>query len=201
MRGVAALGLKSPMQRAPWSGVPNCGRFAAVVCLALVGAPAGAQSDASAVGQSVGPDALSETWQAWTVTCGPPALDPPITRDCRMGQDLRRETDGQRILALTVRMGGKGVALATLVAPFGLDLARGVGLAVDDGSPATVPFRTCLPSGCIARLTLDTATASAMRAGQTATVTMYPLDAAEPITVTLPLDGFADAMVRLEDLN
>ncbi len=50
-------------------------------------------------------------------------------------------------------LGPDGSIVGVLAMPFGLALANGVTLAIDDGEPgAALPFQTCLPAGCLVQL-------------------------------------------------
>ena len=93
------------------------------------------------------PTSLQETWDDWQVAC---MRREETRRVCAMSQTQVQEEGHRRILALeiTAEPGGE-TARGTLVLPFGLDLERGVSLAIDETAIANnLRFRTCLPGGC-----------------------------------------------------
>jgi len=146
------------------------------------------------------PDSLTETCRDWTVRCVTP-VTPEIhatARVCEMMQERFHQESGQRILTAALRPTEDGASL-TLVAPFGLLLDEGLGIAVDGTDLAEARFRTCLPGGCLSVVALDQARTDRLIAGQVATVRMRDTDGKD-VSLTIPLTGFAAAWNRLKDL-
>jgi invasion protein IalB len=96
-----------------------------------------------------GASALSETYGGWTVHCQVASN----VKSCSMSlQQLNKDTN-QRLLAVEVFAKSTDEAVATIALPFGLAVAKGIALAVDDQNPSPVlPFSTCLSAGCIDHL-------------------------------------------------
>lgn len=143
------------------------------------------------------PNSMTETYGAWTVRCmTPEAAD--SERQCEMVQELSREEDGQRLLAISVQ-DNEGIGQLVLLVPFGLQLSQGVQMTVAEGQVAQIPFHTCMPAGCIARTDLEAEPIARLQRGSTLQVEMRTT-ADEPFAVDLSLQGFTAAWTRLQDL-
>jgi invasion protein IalB len=183
-------------------------------------APSFATAQTSESDSTEGPSSLQEVYHDWTVTCRkstPDAAKP--TSLCQMNQELRDKNSGQLILSLVVP--AKPLpdgANAVLIAPFGLNLSKGVTLsllephlagttesATDLAAKVRDPkihadFRTCLPAGCLANFALSNAMKKALRSGERALVTMMSADQDRAVNVSLSLRGFTAAERRLASL-
>lgn len=148
-----------------------------------------------------GPDQLVETYRDWVVRCVQAQLQDGTSagRICEMSQELSQSENGQRVLAAAVQATGNGSAALTLIAPFGLRLADGIMISVGGQEAAAIPFRTCLPQGCIADTQLDSAALDQLRLGNEAQVVMVA-DGGQELALTVSLAGFAAAWSRLEAL-
>ncbi|MCU4180396.1 invasion associated locus B family protein [Bosea sp. BH3] len=78
-----------------------------------------------------------------------PRADVPelnITR-CALSQSQTQQS-GQRVLTIEINAPIANKAACVIVLPFGLALASGAGLQIEDRSVGqALPFRTCLPIG------------------------------------------------------
>ena len=162
-----------------------------------------------------GPTSLREVYTDWTVSCH---NHPPQSRsrlsNCQMSQELRDKKSGQLVLAFALpSKPGKDGANAIVVAPFGLNLSKGIGLSVADTGAATAqtkaqldtakanaPFHTCLPAGCLARFTLNDTMINALRRGVEARVKMTSADEDKTVEMKISLKGFTAAERRLKSL-
>lgn len=167
-----------------------------VATLALA-TPAPAQ-DASAPILPGGASSLQETYQDWQVAC---AIISGAKR-CAMSQQQIRQDSNQVLLAAELYAAtSDDTAPGTLVLPFGLLLASGVTLQIDDAVPsAPLAFSTCLPAGCLVPFTLDKQTVAAARAGKTLKLEVAT-DSSQPIALPLSLAGFSQAQDRLIELS
>ena len=94
-----------------------------------------------------------------------------------------------------------GSAIATLLLPFGIVLDSGVTPNVDDQPPLkAVRFRTCLPTGCIALLPVDSATLAKLRAGSGLNLKVIA-DPGKELSFQVSLHGFSAALDRIAALN
>jgi invasion protein IalB len=88
-----------------------------------------------------------------------------------------------------------------LLLPFGLLLERGVTLAIDDGEPGPpLRVRTCLPAGCVVRLSFDAEMVDDLAAGTALTLGAVAAENDQPVELKMSLNGFASAFERAADL-
>lgn len=169
---------------------------AIVMLLASLGlstVPTRAQEPPSLPG---GASSIQETFGDWRVVC-------QIVRDmkqCSMSQQQVRQ-DGQRVVAIELQPGPDQALAGTLVLPFGLLLDAGVTLRVDE-LPALPPlsFHTCLPVGCVARVTFEGDVIQALRGGATLHLQARTADTEQDFLIQISLNGFPAAADRLADL-
>lgn len=148
------------------------------------------------------PNAIQETYQDWLVNCVTPEASEgeaaPAVRLCQMRQELRQAEGNKRVLTMALQPAAEGAgASLTLVAPFGLLLAQPITMDVAGVRVAEVPYRTCLPRGCIA--TAELGAIDRITTGSEATVSMTTTDG-QTLNVMISLAGFADAWTRLLEL-
>jgi invasion protein IalB len=152
------------------------------------------------------PNIQQETHGDWQVRCGdvpagPATGDapPPHRKMCVMSQE---QTDGdskQRVMAVEMIPDGQEIQ-ATFILPFGLSLQKGVNLQIDNGRASGVlPFRTCLPIGCILPIRFDPKLAGDLRKGSKLNVTVTT-DAGEEVKLAFSLSGFTKAIGRASEL-
>lgn len=108
-----------------------------------------------------GASSLQETYQDWRLAC----TIQENARACTVSQDQTQQ-NGQRLLAVELLARPNGGLSGTLLLPFGILFEPGVSVEIDDAPPvARLPFRTCLPNGCIAMFPIDRAIAQKLKAG------------------------------------
>lgn len=140
-----------------------------------------------------GATSLNETYQDWAVICAAGEKG----RLCVLSQQQRKTDTNQLVLAVEFNSVTANEIRGTLVLPFGLKLADGVTLQVDDGpvSPA-LPFSTCLPAGCILPVVFDAGIVKALRAGTTLKLVAKAHDSGQNVLLGVSLKGFAAAQDR-----
>lgn len=145
-----------------------------------------------------GPDhkTITERFKSWTVSCVEAE-----TRTCQMIQELVQEQSGQRLSALIVETREEDAAFLTILAPFGLTFSRGLQLSVDDAEFAKALFLTCLPSGCLVPVALDTTLLEKIRAGNKFVATGVTAANGKPVRIEFSLQGSAAALARLKELS
>jgi len=166
-----------PVIAALWSVLPSYGQDTTALL------PGGASS-------------LQESYGDWRVAC--------IVRDaeklCSLSQQHNQQ-NGQRVLAIELVPAGENGASGTLILPFGLTLASGATLTIDDEPIGdALPFSTCLPAGCLVPLALDASTFDRLNAGSTLKIGATANGAAAPLSFSISLQGFAAAMARTREL-
>lgn len=155
----------------------------------LTASPAATQESTTA------PDALSETYGAWTLRCGAGRTG------CHVFQALYRAKDKARLVQVTLfgaADDGGGLLLRTLT-PLGAVLSGGATLMIDDGAPTSVPFLACWPRGCVAETTLTPDLEAALRAGLTLAVVVESADTGQTVRFELSLDGMTRALDQLRE--
>ncbi|SUZ31982.1 hypothetical protein ROE7235_01733 [Roseibaca ekhonensis] len=150
-----------------------------------------------AFAQQSEPDSLREVFRDWSVNC---ETLPDGPRACEMVQQINQQETGQRVLALSVRLSDGGQPVAVLIAPFGLKLSEGLGIAVEDTIVVRGDYETCLADGCIALIPLDADVIAAMRRGTNGAVVMVSRNN-EPVSVPLSMLGFTNGLERLRALS
>jgi invasion protein IalB len=139
-----------------------------------------------------GATSLREAYGDWVVQCAVPQTG----KVCAMQQELTVQQSGQRVLAVEVQPAGTG-ATGTLVLPFGIALAKGATIQIDDGA-VSVPmgFRTCLPAGCVVPVSFDAATLAKLRKATALKIKVSPDGGGEDSQWSVSLKGFATAYDR-----
>lgn len=142
-----------------------------------------------------GASALQETHGDWAVGCGLQKQGEQTAKACTLIQEQVDSKSRQRVLAIELRPQDDAVKGA-LVLPFGLDLGKGITVQVDDGKvSAVMPFRTCLPAGCIVNIEFDAKTLATLGKGMALKVKATSDDGKEtPFNVSLT--GFSSAYQR-----
>jgi invasion protein IalB len=154
-----------------------------------------AQADQAASTLPGGASALSETYRDWQVACS----QQEAAKHCSLSQSQIQQ-NGQRVLAIELAAPSENAVSGIIVLPFGLALASGATLQIDDkaaGQP--LPFRTCLPVGCIVPVTFDADTIAILRAGAALKI-MATSDGGQQTPFAVSLAGFAAALDRVAAL-
>lgn len=139
-----------------------------------------------------GASSLTETFDDWTVSC----RIAQAARRCALAQQ-KVQQNGQRIWALEVRPAPDGAVTGILGLLFGLRLADGVGLAINDKPTGVAPrFSTCLPAGCMVSVELNKAIVSALRSGKVLKVGAVANNTGAPLSISISLKGFAASLDR-----
>jgi invasion protein IalB len=136
------------------------------------------------------------TFKDWTVACEQPGDG--TQQRCAMFQRFVRAED--KAIAATVYIryaGNSSVPLLRVVTPFGVDLARGVAVKVDDSEQYPVAFRTCRPAGCEAVAGIGNVLLDLLQAGRTLRVAYRLFDQGQQ-TVPFSLLGFTTALKALQ---
>lgn len=148
-----------------------------------------------ATGLPGGASALQETYQDWRLSC----QAANGAKQCSISQQQVQQ-NGQRILAIELQPVKAGGASGVAILPYGLKLAKGVVLQVDEKPELqSMQFSTCLPAGCILPLTFDAGTLSIIRAGETLKLKTTSMDEQEMI-FTVSLKGLSAGLDRLGKL-
>jgi invasion protein IalB len=165
--------------------------FTMAVFASLWIAPASAQEPALPGGAT----SLREVHGDWVVNCVIASEEDRARKVCALSQEQQNSKSGQRIVAIEIQP-SPDAAMATLFLPFGLELATGAALQIDEGTKGQVlPFRTCLPAGCIISTTLEAKMLVSLRNGTSLKV-YARADKGKETVFPLSLKGFGGAFDR-----
>lgn len=144
-----------------------------------------------------GASSINETFQDWTVVCAPGNGQ----RSCVMSQQQRKNDTRQLVLAAEFNAVTAEEVRGSLVLPFGLRLADGVTLQIDDQDTlAVLPFGTCLPAGCLVPVSFEREAVSALRAGGMLRLKAFAHDTGKAVQFGVSLKGFSAAQNRAAEL-
>lgn len=140
---------------------------------------------------------LRETHGDWTVSC----VRQKAATLCAMSQIQAEPKSRKRVLTVELQVQANGTAKGVLIMPFGLALAQGVSLKIDEKETgAPLPYATCLPIGCIVPLNADADMLSALKAGGTLNINAVSNGDIQPLAFAVSLNGFSAAFARLVEL-
>jgi invasion protein IalB len=132
----------------------------------------------------------------WVKLCNKDS-DPNSKRVCVTVKDGRVESGLLVVSVAIIEMDGEQRKLMRMSLPYGVALTHGTRMIVDQGTPATAPFVTCLPpvvppGGCIADYEATADTINRMKKGQMLTVQAIHMNG-QPMSPQLELKDFAKA--------
>lgn len=143
-----------------------------------------------------GANTLQEIYQDWTVSC---QLQKETTV-CAIRQDQNSSQTGQRVLTAELR-NVAGKVDGVLLLPFGLDLAKGATLKIDETAGPNLTYSTCLPQGCLAPISFDANQVAALKAATNLNVTATALSPSQAVAFKVSLKGFGAALDRIVALT
>ncbi|MQT15104.1 invasion associated locus B family protein [Segnochrobactrum spirostomi] len=145
-----------------------------------------------------GATSLQETYDDWSVACAMPGG----RKSCSFSQTQVNQQNQQRVLAIELTSGQDGAITGVLAMPFGLALADGVTLQIDDAAPGgQIAYQTCLPVGCVVPLKFNADYLANLEKGKQLKVNAVAADTGKPLTFTISLKGFAPALSRTRSLS
>lgn len=144
-----------------------------------------------------GASTLSETYQDWAISCQAQKETP----NCVMNQTQNSSKTGQRVLTVELRNVAGGKVDGVVLMPFGLDLAKGVSLKIDEAEAPGLTFSTCLPQGCLAPLSLAAKDIARLKAAGNLNITATAFEPNQPVAFKVSLKGFGTALDRIGALT
>lgn len=142
------------------------------------------------------PDTLSENYRNWRVNC---TTVQNASLICEAQQELRFSENNQRILTISVQaLNNEEGGTLTIISPLGVRLEDGIQVAIDEVT-ATIPYRICMPSGCIAQSSIEERVIAAMMSAENAQFTIVG-DTNQSVGIVVSLSGFTAAWNRLGEL-
>ncbi len=131
----------------------------------------------------------------WETRCETP---PGATKEqCALIQSVAAEDRPNVSLVVIVLKTADGKSrLLRVVAPLGVLLPSGLGLKIDQVDIGRAGFVRCLPTGCIAEVTMEDKLVDQLSTGTTATFIVFQTPE-EGIGIPLTLTGFKDGFTQL----
>jgi len=131
----------------------------------------------------------------WELRCEKPAG--AATEQCALIQSVVADDKSNVYLAIQVLKTSDGKSrLLRVIAPLGVLLPNGLGLKIDQTDIGRAGFVKCLPTGCIADVTMDDKLIDQFKSGKIATFIIYQVPN-EGIGLPLTLQGFKDGYAKL----
>lgn len=164
----------------------------------LTAAPQPASAASPAPQLPGGASALSETHGDWTVNCRIASA----VKFCSLSHQQFNQANGQRLLAIELTTRTAQDTTGTMALPFGLALAKGIGLKIDDKKlDGTLAFSTCQAPGCMVPVAFDSKTLEVLKAGTTLKIEGTAADTGQPVEFSISLNGFGSALARTAQLS
>ena len=169
----------------------SASRIGAPLLVAALGLAAGLAWPAAASAQGV----VKSKHGDWETRCETP---PGAAKEqCALIQSVAAEDRPNISLVVIVLKTADGKSrLLRVVAPLGVLLPSGLGLKIDQMDIGRAGFVRCLPTGCIAEVTMEDKLIDQLRTGTTATFIVFQTPE-EGIGIPLTLAGFKEGF---EDL-
>lgn len=144
-----------------------------------------------------GASALSETHGDWTVNCQISGTN----KVCSLSHQQFNKQSNQRLLAIELSSKTGDDATGTLALPFGLALAKGVTLTIDDQKlDGSLAFNTCQAVGCLVPVAFDANVTPLLKNGTTLKIDAFAADTGQAVSFSIPLNGFGGALARTAEL-
>jgi len=146
------------------------------------------------------PKAVTETYGDWQVVC----KETSGKRLCAAVQQVAGQIEGQpnakqRLIAVEIIRSGAS-ATGSMILPFGINVSKGVSLGLDktpEKAPR-IPFKTCIPAGCIVPLDFGPQAVDALKKAQMISVGFEGASDGREKTMEVSLKGFAAAFESIK---
>ena len=131
----------------------------------------------------------------WELRCEKPAG--AAKEQCALIQSVVADDKRNINLVVIVLKTSDGKSrLLRVIAPLGVLLPNGLGLKIDQTDIGRAGFVKCLPTGCIAEVTMDERLIDQLKSGKIATFIIHQVPE-EGIGLPLTLQGFKDGFAKL----
>jgi len=159
-------------------------------------APVAASAPSTATtGWPTGASSLTEVYGDWTVTCAKAEAKADAQAECAVMQ--AQGAKGRREFALEIRPPSDGRAQGFILMPLGLAIEPGISFKLDEAVLGKgAPYLSCSQEGCLVPISLPTLATDTMKTSKNLLVSATKPEAKEPVTITVPLEGFATALAR-----
>ncbi|WP_343315399.1 invasion associated locus B family protein [Brucella sp. BE17] len=149
------------------------------------------------------PKAVNESFGDWQVAC----KSQDGRQLCAAIQQVAGSIEGkpdarQRIIALEIIRAGTS-AIGTMILPFGIDVSKGVSLSLTgaDANGSSLPFKTCLPAGCLVPLEFGPQAVEGLKKAEKLTVSFETTADGQKKSIAVSLKGFGEAFDHIKPLE
>lgn len=165
----------------------------------LMGITVSLQSITSSAAAEPTPGVSHGRFGDWEVICAPG--DKPARCSAIQRQSTKTVAGSalQRVIAMELMVVPEG-AVGTLLTPFGVDLSKGVSLKLGKVGPP-LPFRTCLPTGCVVTLQFGPEAVQSLRSESVLNVSLSTIGNERRIDLPISLTGLAQALDEAKKLS
>jgi invasion protein IalB len=155
-------------------------------------------AESSAATLPNGASSINETFGNWTVECR--IID--RQKQCLLSQNQRDSQTGKLLFAIALRVPRNGKTEGTILMPFGLRLAAGAVMTLDDTAFGEgLAFSTCVPEGCLLPVSFPANALDSMKEAKMLAISSLTLGNGDVVAFKISLDGFAAAIARIDDLG
>ncbi|MCJ2059339.1 invasion associated locus B family protein [Methylobacterium sp. J-048] len=145
-----------------------------------------------------GASTVSESYGDWTMTCTRPSEK--VT--CIVAQSQGDSQTGRRKFGVELQTPIDGRSEGIVLMPFGLSIESGVTFKLDEQTLGKgAPYSLCVSDGCLVPISFPALALDGMRNAKTLLVTGQKASGTEPATITVPLEGFPQALDRAVALS
>ncbi|WP_407977351.1 invasion associated locus B family protein [Brucella pseudogrignonensis] len=145
-------------------------------------------------------NAVTQTYDDWQVVC----KEASGKRLCAAVQQVAGQIEGQpntkqRLIAVEIIRSGDS-ATGSMILPFGINVSKGVSLGLDktpENAPR-IPFKTCIPAGCIVPLEFSPQAVDALKKASRISVGFEGASDRREKTMEVSLKGFAEAFESIK---
>jgi invasion protein IalB len=143
-----------------------------------------------------GATSLQETHGDWKVSCE----QQKDRHVCALSQQHTDKETRQLVVAIELSPVAAGKGEGTIILPFGLALEKLVALEIDETvTGPLLPYKTCLPVGCLVSVSFDAATVARLKKAKVLTV-RATANGGQVVAFPITLVGFAGAFDRTVSL-
>lgn len=138
---------------------------------------------------------VKSTFGDWTVRCEQQLS--ASAEQCALVQSVKAEDrPGLNLAVLVINTAGGTERILRVILPLGILLPSGLSLRIDDTDIGKTGFVRCLPSGCIAEVTMGDALINQFKAGRTALFIVFQ-SPEDGIGIPINLARFAEGLAAL----
>ena len=146
---------------------------------------------ASQAQQAPAADQPQLMYSPWMKVCGK-GPEAGAKQVCVIAKDGRIESGMPVVAVALIEPEGEPRKILRVTVPPGMHLQHGTRLIIDQGAPATAPYVTCFPNGCMSDYEATADMVGRMKKGQSLTVQAINMNGGA-ISLPLPLVDFAKA--------